>query len=602
MCASWLTFKIEPLERLIGCGKGPQRFSLEIALNLRRRCLAFAVISIAILYPEQARAQLPISTQRQRAFYDFALTESGDAENGQRLFNNGERTKCSACHVVDGKGGEVGPDLSRIGGKFDRPHLIESLLEPSKQIVEGYRAALILTDDGQTLTGIIKNETAQSFVLHPAEGEPITLMRDQVDAIQTSALSLMPDNLAEDLTKQEFVDLVSYLETLRTGFNSDFGAGVSGPVKVGAGFKVETVTTNISGATAMQPLPDGRILICEQTGALRVLKNGRILEKPMLEIQVDTLWERGLIGVTVSPDFPKSPYVYVVYVAADPYPHHRVSRFEVAGDVAVAGSERILLRGDDQRELGGHVPAGHQGGAIHFGNDGKLYIGIGEQTAGLPAQALDTLQGKILRINPDGSIPDDNPLLDKTSGKYQAIWAYGCRNPFTFAFERHSELMMINDVGGKFEEINRGVAGANYGWPTADHGPVEDDAFTGPQHIYPEASISGGDFLSNFRSQSAGQTAWPSSMQGKYFFADFVHGWIKWIDPADPLEAHEFAYGLRRPVDVRFAADGALYVLLRNAWVIDKKFEGGTGSLMKIYPQSDLSQTERWQRESLMEK
>jgi len=558
-------------------------FSLEIGLNLRRCFLVFAVSVVACDFSSSAIAQSLASAEQKKAFYDFALTESGDAERGQKIFADAKRTKCSACHVVGETGGQVGPDLSRIGGKFDRPHLIESLLEPSQQIVQGYRTSLVLTDDGQTLTGIIKNETADRFVLHPAEGDAIELQRDQVEAIQTSDLSLMPDNLAADLSKQEFVDLISYLETLRSGFSSDFGAGVSGPVKVAEGFKIETVTTNISGATAMQPLDDGRILICEQTGALRVLKDGRLLEQPMLTVEVDNLWERGLIGVTVDPNFPEMPYVYIVYVSGDPYPHHRVSRFAVDGDVADADSELILLKGDDQRELGGHVPAGHQGGAIHFGSDGKLYIGIGEQTAGLPAQSLDTFQGKILRINTDGSIPDDNPLLDKTSGKYQAIWAYGCRNPFTLAFDRSSELMFINDVGGKFEEINRGVAGANYGWPTADHGPVTEVGCTGPQHIYPEASISGGDFHSSNRVTDDSSTPWPQAMRGKYYFADFVHGWIKWIDPADPEQANEFAYGLRRPVDVRFAADGALYVLLRNAWVIDKKFEGGTGSLMKIF-------------------
>ena len=448
--------------------------------------------------------------------------------------------------------------------------------------MEGYRSSIVQTEDGITLVGIIKDESEDAFTLHVAEGDPVKLQRNSVEQIKTSKVSLMPDNLATELSKQEFVDLIAYLETLRTGFDSKFGAGVSGPVKVADNFKVETVVTNLTGSTAMQPLADGRILICEQTGALRVLKEGRLLEQPMLTVEVDNNWERGLIGVTVHPDFPSTPYVYICYVSGEEFPHHRISRFKVEGDVAVSGSEKILLKGDDQTKLGGHVPAGHQGGAIHFGNDGKLYIGIGEQTAGLPAQKLDTFQGKILRLNDDGSIPTDNPLLEKTQGKYQAIWAYGCRNPFTLAFQRSSGLMFINDVGGKFEEINTGVAGANYGWPTIEHGPTKDPKFVGPQHIYPEASISGGDFLADTSVKQ--DPAWPAQMKGKYFFADFVHGWIKWIDPANPAVANELAFGLRRPVDIRFGSDGSLYVLLRNAWVIDGKFEGGTGSLMRIQP------------------
>lgn len=515
-------------------------------------------------------------------FSQFALTEAGDPVQGELLFRDEKRTKCATCHIVGKTGGDVGPDLSRIGGKFDRPHLIESLLEPSKQIVEGYRTSVVVTVAGKTATGIIQNETEQAFSLRLADGKRFDFQRDEVEETRVSQVSLMPDNLVDDLSQQEFADLIAYLETLRTGVDPGFGSAVSGPVKTVPGFRVETVITHLSGATAMQPLADGRILICEQPGALRVLKEGKLLDRPMIQLDVENNWERGLIGVTVHPDFPEEPFVYVCYVSGKPYPHHRISRFRVDGDRAVPGSEQILLKGDDQNQLGGHVPAGHQGGAIHFGNDGKLYIGIGEQTAGLPAQKLDTFQGKILRLNEDGSIPNDNPLLDKTAGKYQSIWAYGCRNPFTLAFQRSTGLLYINDVGGKFEEINRGQPGANYGWPTVEHGPTDRKGFLGPEHIYPEASISGGDFLSAGNVKA--NPNWPREWIGKYFFADFVHGWIKWIDPEHPEKANEFAVGLRRPVDLRFGFDGSIYVLLRNAWIVDDKFEGGTGSLMRITP------------------
>ncbi len=140
--------------------------------------------------------------------------------------------------------------------------------------------------------------------------------------------------------------------------------------------------------------------------------------------------------------------------------------------------------------------------------------------------------------------------------------------------------MVINDVGGNFEEINPGVAGANYGWPTLNHGFTNKKGFVGPIHVYPQASISGGDFAP----ESLG-----APFGGRYFFADFVHGWIKALDTADPKQADDFASGLRRPVDLRFARDGSLYVLLRNAWVIDGKFEGDTGSLLRIDRTTDGS-------------
>src|SRR5262249_24078358 len=158
------------------------------------------------------------------------------------------------------------------------------------------------------------------------------------------------------------------------------------------GFSWQTVVSGITGATAMAVAPDGRVFVCEQTGALRVVKDGALLPRPFVTLPVDSFWERGLIGVALDPDFTRNHHVYLCYVAARPSPHHRISRFTARGDVAVPGSEVVLLEGDDQRRLGGFQPGGHQGGALHFGADGKLYAGIGDQTAGTPAQRLDTLQ------------------------------------------------------------------------------------------------------------------------------------------------------------------------------------------------------------------
>ena len=91
--------------------------------------------------------------------------------------------------------------------------------------------------------------------------------------------------------------------------------------------------------------------MCEQTGALRVVKEGKLLPRPALTVPVDANWERGLIGVTVDPNFPSTPFVYVCYVAKAPYPHHCISRFTMHGDIADPTSEKRLLEGDDQRKL-----------------------------------------------------------------------------------------------------------------------------------------------------------------------------------------------------------------------------------------------------------
>ncbi len=503
-----------------------------------------------------------------------AMNTGGDPKRGKAVFFS-EKSKCATCHKTQGQGGEVGPDLSQIGGKFDRTHLIESILDPSAEILQGYHATILTTTSGRVLTGIVKSESPTAVTLVDAEGKSNTIAQGDVESREVSNVSLMPAGLGDSTTPGEFSDLIAYLTTLRTGRELTPGEGISGPLTLPPGFKADVVATGFNGATAMEVAADGRIFVCEQPGTLRIIKNGQLLAKPFVKLPVDATWERGLIGVTVAPDFPKTPHVFVCYVTARPYPHHVVSRFTAHGDVAEPGSEKILLEGDDQTKLGGTVPAGHQGGAIHFGNDGKLYIAIGDQTAGKPAQELNSLLGRLLRINCDGSIPSDNPFFTRATGKYRATWALGLRNPFTFAVQRETGRIFINDVGGNAEEINEGKAGANFGWPSVEHGPTPDPRFRGPIHHYPTACISGGDF-------APPDLRWPKEYRGQYFFADFNHGWIKIIDPDKPRTAKSFATGLRRPVDMRFAPDGSLYVLLRDAWVIDHLFKGGTGALLRI--------------------
>ena len=522
-------------------------------------------------------AAQPHSAAERESYASYALSTRGDAGRGRAIFEDAKGAGCNRCHRVKGAGGEVGPDLSNIGGKFAREHLVESVLEPSRQIVEGYRSTIVALEDGRVFTGLVKSETADRLTLVDIEAREQTVLKQDIAGRKFADVSIMPEGLAAKLTRPQFADLIAYLQSLRDADQPTPGSGIVGPVKLPSGFALTKVAGGLTAATALAVSPDGRVFVCEQTGALRVIKDGKLRPEPFVTLPVDRYWERGLIGVTLDPDFDSNHYIYVTYVAAEPYPHHHVSRFTARGDVAAPGSEVILLRGDDQRKLGGNVPAGHQGGALHFGRDGTLYIAIGEQTAGEPAQRLDTLQGKLLRINPDGTIPEDNPFFKKAKGKYRAIWAIGLRNPFTFAVQPRTGRIFINDVGNnKWEEVDEGFAGANYGWP-ATEGATSDSRFRGPIHTYPVASVAGGAFCP--KGKGAG---FPTQYQGKYFFMDFVHGWIKVLDPDHPSKLETFASGLTRPCDLAFAPDGSLYVLLRDAWVIDDKFRPHTGSLVRI--------------------
>ncbi|HYN21414.1 MAG TPA: PQQ-dependent sugar dehydrogenase, partial [Thermoanaerobaculia bacterium] len=173
-----------------------------------------------------------------------------------------------------------------------------------------------------------------------------------------------------------------------------------------AGFTETQIANGIIRPTAMALAPDGRLFICEQTGSLRVVKDGKLLPEPFVTVSVFTQGERGLLGVTVDPDFPRTPHVYLYYTATKPTVHNRVSRFTAAGDRAVKGSETAIL---DLPDLAKPI---HNGGAMHFGPDGHLYIAVGENAVPENAQSLNSPLGKILRFKKDGSIPADNPFFD----------------------------------------------------------------------------------------------------------------------------------------------------------------------------------------------
>jgi glucose/arabinose dehydrogenase len=249
-----------------------------------------------------------------------------------------------------------------------------------------------------------------------------------------------------------------------------------------SGFTESSLGGPLATPTAMTLAPDGRLFVCEQGGALRVIKDGALLATPFLTVPVDSSGERGLLGVALDPSFAANGFVYVYHTTTTPTRHNQVSRFTANGDVALPGSEVVIL---DLDPLSGAT--NHNGGAIHFGPDGKMYVAVGENANPPNSQSLATRLGKILRIEADGSIPTDNPLLDQTSGPNQAIWALGLRNPFTFTFERGTGRMFINDVGqDTWEEIDDGIAGANYGWPVTE-GPTDDPRFEPPLFVYPHS-------------------------------------------------------------------------------------------------------------------
>lgn len=350
------------------------------------------------------------------------------------------------------------------------------------------------------------------------------------------------------------------------------GRPASGAATLPAGFTQSLVATGLSRPTAMEFAPDGRLFVAEQGGTLRVIKAGELLQTPFVNIssKVDSSGERGLLGIAFDPNFSTNNFVYVYYTrkASGATPaQNRVVRFTADGDSAVPGSEKLIFKLNKLSEA-----TNHNGGAIHFGAGGKLYVAVGDNTQADKAQTLGSLFGKMLRINADGSIPRDNPYYKKAKGKNRAILARGLRNPFSFAVQPGTSRIHINDVGaGAFEEINLGERGANYGWPLYE-GPESDPKYQDPLFAYahqgpPETTgcaITGGAFYNPETVQ------FPSSYVGDYFFADFCNGWIRRLD-ADGRTVEGFATGAANPVDLKVSDDGSLYYL-----------EAGSGSVYEV--------------------
>jgi glucose/arabinose dehydrogenase len=394
------------------------------------------------------------------------------------------------------------------------------------------------------------------------------------------------------------------------------GAGPASAATVPTGFVDTPVVTNVGLPSALAFTPDGRLLVTTLPGKLLVHEEATSGTTQALDIsgKICSNSERGLLGVAVDPNFdaqaPGEDYVYLFYTykkhpdATNPCPIqqptnpdnpvNRVSRFTMSGDVVDGESEEVLIDNIPS-------PAGnHNGGDIHFGKDGNLYVSVGDggcdyavphtcQYANDAARDRHVLLGKILRIEPDGSVPTDNPYIDEPNSApcadepdgriaagqiCQEIFARGLRNPFRFAMDPDAATtsFRINDVGGaSWEEIDRGKAGADYGWNlcegrhdnTTRAGRVRCNRapFTPPIHEYSHSngcrSITDGAFVPN--------GAWPASYDNVYLFGDFVCGKIFKLKPKKRggFARTEFATGLGRgPTAMTFGpyeAGEALY-------------------------------------------
>lgn len=306
-------------------------------------------------------------------------------------------------------------------------------------------------------------------------------------------------------------------------------ATISGPVAVNVTntnfFQNEILATGFALPTNIEFLPDGRMLVVELQGIIKILPPPYTQPDPIPFLQLTNIGssgvQQGIYDIVLDPNFNTNHFYYIFYTAGSPN-HDRLSRFTANASIngTVAGSELVLY---EDPEL---PNAEHHGGAVNFGNDGKLYFTTGEHFNAGDAQLLSSPRGKIHRINKDGTIPTDNPFYDGAGPNWDSVWAYGLRNPFRAYFDAPSNRLFVGDVGGNDysvakEEVNVGVAGANYGWPNSE-GPCNAPC-TSPVYYYPhngrDASVTGGFVYHG--------SQFPATYQGSYFFADYTQNWIR---------------------------------------------------------------------------
>lgn len=212
-------------------------------------------------------------------------------------------------------------------------------------------------------------------------------------------------------------------------------------------FSVEVLAEGLDTPWAIDFLPDGRMIFTERPGRLNVLDNQKVIKIADIEVTEDA--ESGLLGVAVDPEFTDSHLIYLYYTYEDgSKPYNRISAFEL--DNGKLSDESILLD---------NIPAAmfHDGGRLKFGPDGKLYITVGDATEPSSAHDVDSVSGKILRMNKEGTIPEGNPF-----GNY--VYSYGHRNPQGIAWGNGIMYSCEHGPSGD-DEINIIEIGKNYGWP-----------------------------------------------------------------------------------------------------------------------------------------
>lgn len=514
-------------------------------MNASHRCLHVLPLLLFVWMG----AALPATAQalRPEAYRRHALIHEGDAGRGEKLFHD-QRLICANCHSVDGSASKAGPDLFAAGDAFGRGDLIDAVLHPSATIAPGYGALFVETKSGDAYQGVLKQTTDTELQLMGVDGKPVSVATADIKEQSRIAVSFMPEGLHTNVSLQEFTDLIEYLTTLKQeeatlvsahGMPSTISE-LAKPVAVRPFFAEEFTLPRTGaevGLTSLRQVPgsDGAFLVLHQKGMIwKVEKTASGETRTVFaDLTGEVFSDRGpngLLDTTFHPKFRENRKYYLFY---------QIFEEDTVATIIVEKYFDADFKGDSgtppRRLLKiASVAEDHSGGCLLFGQDGFLYLVMGDtgphHDPNGHAQNLQLLLGKVLRIDVDReedgrpyAIPKDNPFLDRV-GMRPEIWAYGFRNPWRFCFDRLTGDLWLADVGqDRVEEVCLVRRGENHGWnvyeghePFSNQYRKEGETYIKPVFAYRRKygnSITGGHVYRGHQN---------ASFQGVYVCGDYT--------------------------------------------------------------------------------
>jgi glucose/arabinose dehydrogenase len=345
------------------------------------------------------------------------------------------------------------------------------------------------------------------------------------------------------------------------------------PAGGGAGIQPIAFQPALGGRTFDEPVelvpyPGGRFLVAEQGGAIRLVDAGGAGDQTLLDLSANVRRsgsEEGMLSVQLDPAFAANGRMWTYYSPAGGERRTRLSRFTVSGDVANPASELVVLEVAQPY-------SNHNGGAIRFGPDGMLYLGLGDGGSGGDPQGhgqnIDTLLGSIIRIDVRNAsatapyvVPPDNPFVGRSGA--DEIWAYGLRNPWRMSFDSATGRLWAGDVGqGAYEEIDIITAGANYGWNRLEGAHCYEQATCSTAGtVLPVAEYSHEQGGCSVTGGVVARSSAVPGVAGAYLYADHCSGRVWAIDAAAPGTPVEVGRVDGNPTAFAMDTGGNVYIV-----------------------------------------